>query len=111
MFLKKLVIQNFRAIDYLELDFNKGLNIIIGENNAGKTAVIDALRLSLGDFKQPEIFTVNGLIFELIEMKYLMKLKILNLTFSLNVKKKLKLHGLMSYIQLMKMGEIVYNYT
>jgi putative ATP-dependent endonuclease of the OLD family len=30
------------------LHFNKGLNILIGENNVGKTAIIDALRLCLG---------------------------------------------------------------
>ena len=53
MFLKKFIIRNFRAIDVLELDFKKGLNIIIGENNSGKTAVMDALRLCLGDFQQP----------------------------------------------------------
>ncbi|WP_048190495.1 ATP-dependent endonuclease [Methanobacterium sp. SMA-27] len=53
MYLEKLIIKNFRAIERLELDFDKGLNILIGENNSGKTAVIDALRLCLGDFKQP----------------------------------------------------------
>ena len=30
------------------LTFNKGLNIFIGENNSGKTRIIDALRLCLG---------------------------------------------------------------
>ncbi|MEL7669411.1 AAA family ATPase [Methanobacterium sp.] len=53
MYLEKFIIKNFRAIEDLELDFDKGLNIIIGENNSGKTAVIDALRLCLGDFQQP----------------------------------------------------------
>ena len=54
MFLKKFKIQNFRSIKKLEFDFKKGLNIIIGENNSGKTAIIDALRLSLSDFQQPK---------------------------------------------------------
>lgn len=53
MYLDKLIIRNFRAIEHLELNFNKGLNILIGENNSGKSAVIDALRLCLGDFQQP----------------------------------------------------------
>lgn len=52
MYLEKFIIKNFRAIELLELDFNKGLNILIGENNSGKTAIIDALRLCLGDFQQ-----------------------------------------------------------
>jgi AAA15 family ATPase/GTPase len=29
-------------IQHLVITFNKGVNIIVGENNAGKTAVIDA---------------------------------------------------------------------
>jgi putative ATP-dependent endonuclease of OLD family len=45
MYLKELIIKNFRGIENLELEFQKGLNVIIGENNTGKTAVIDALRL------------------------------------------------------------------
>lgn len=48
MFLEKFRIQNFRGIHDLTLTFNKGLNIIIGENNSGKTRIIDALRLCLG---------------------------------------------------------------
>lgn len=52
MFLKKLNIKNFRCIDDLTLDFNNGVNILIGENNSGKTAVIDALRICLSYGKQ-----------------------------------------------------------
>lgn len=48
MFLEKFRIQNFRGILDLTLTFNEGLNIIIGENNSGKTRIIDALRLCLG---------------------------------------------------------------
>ena len=47
MYLKKFRIQNFRGIEDLTLNFNKGLNILIGENNSGKTRIIDALRLCL----------------------------------------------------------------
>lgn len=45
MFLKKIAIENFRGIKSLTLELNNGLNILIGENNSGKTAVMDALRL------------------------------------------------------------------
>jgi putative ATP-dependent endonuclease of OLD family len=48
MYLEKLIIKNYRSIKELCLNFNKGLNVLIGENNAGKTAIIDALRLCLG---------------------------------------------------------------
>lgn len=48
MFLEKFNIKKFRTIENLTLIFNKGLNILIGENNSGKTAIIDALRICIG---------------------------------------------------------------
>lgn len=52
MFLEKLNIKNFRGIKELKLSFNSSVNIIIGENNAGKSAIIDALRICLSIGKQ-----------------------------------------------------------
>ncbi|OPY50889.1 MAG: DNA double-strand break repair Rad50 ATPase [Methanosaeta sp. PtaU1.Bin060] len=48
MYIKYLHIKNFRCIEELNIEFNKGLNIIIGSNNCGKTAILDTLRLALG---------------------------------------------------------------
>ena len=47
MYLKKLVIKNFRSFDKdgISLFFNKGINAIIGENNSGKSSVMDAIRI------------------------------------------------------------------
>ncbi|MGV8946618.1 MAG: ATP-dependent nuclease [Lutibacter sp.] len=47
MYLEKFIIKNFRGIENVTLNFNKGLNVLIGENNAGKSAIIDALRVCL----------------------------------------------------------------
>jgi len=47
MYLAKLTIKGFRKLKYLELKFQPGLNVIVGPNNVGKTAVIDALRALL----------------------------------------------------------------
>ncbi|MCK9313083.1 MAG: AAA family ATPase [Methanocorpusculum sp.] len=47
MYLQSMQISGFRAISKLKLVFNEKLNVIIGENNIGKTAVIDALRICL----------------------------------------------------------------
>ena len=52
MYLEKFVIKNFRSIKCLELNFKKGINILIGENNSGKSAIIDALRICLNIGKQ-----------------------------------------------------------
>lgn len=37
---------NFESPD-LDLDFNKNLNVLIGENDSGKTAIIDAIKIVL----------------------------------------------------------------
>ena len=52
MYLKKLWVKNFRCIKDVTIDLNEGVNILIGENNSGKTAILDALRISLSYGKQ-----------------------------------------------------------
>ena len=47
-FLHSLHVSNFRALDDAIFTFQPGLNVIIGANNAAKTAAIDALRLVFG---------------------------------------------------------------
>lgn len=47
--LKHLQIQNYALIEKLEIDFEQGLNIITGETGAGKSIIIDALSLILGE--------------------------------------------------------------
>ncbi|MGO9315800.1 MAG: ATP-dependent nuclease [Syntrophobacteraceae bacterium] len=52
MVLKKFNVKHYRSIKDASIDFNKGVNILIGENNSGKTAVLDALRVCLSYGKQ-----------------------------------------------------------
>jgi len=47
MWLRELQIRNFRRIDELTVSFPRGLTVLVGENNSGKTTIIDALRLML----------------------------------------------------------------
>ena len=47
--LKKLYIQNYAIIDEIEIDFSPKLNIITGETGAGKSILMGALSLILGD--------------------------------------------------------------
>ena len=47
--LKNLTVQNYALIDELQLQFGKGLNIITGETGAGKSVLMGALGLLLGD--------------------------------------------------------------
>ncbi len=53
MHLAKLVIKNFRKMAHAELTFQAGLNILVGSNNVGKTAVVDALRALLAGHEEP----------------------------------------------------------
>ena len=48
MHLSKLHVSNYRCLKNAEVRFRPGPNVILGENNAGKTAVLSALRLVLG---------------------------------------------------------------
>lgn len=47
--LEKLYIKNYLIIKECELTFTKGLNILTGETGAGKTIILDALSLILGE--------------------------------------------------------------
>ncbi len=47
--LTKLVIQNYAIIDLIEINFSKHFNIITGETGAGKSILVGALSLILGE--------------------------------------------------------------
>ena len=54
MYLTELTITNFRSFgsDGITVKFREGLTALVGENDSGKTAVIDALRFLLGTTDQ-----------------------------------------------------------
>ncbi len=47
--LLELEVKNFALIDHLHLQLEKGLNILTGETGAGKSILIDALNMALGE--------------------------------------------------------------
>ncbi|MCA0401555.1 MAG: AAA family ATPase [Proteobacteria bacterium] len=47
MYLSDVSIKNFRILRDFRLRLNSGINLIVGENNSGKTALVDALRYAL----------------------------------------------------------------
>ena len=59
MRLRQLTIKNFRKIETATIDFPKGLCVVVGENNAGKTAIIDALRLMLFSGRELDALRLN----------------------------------------------------
>ncbi len=54
--LQKLHIQNYAIIEDLQIDFQSGLNIITGETGAGKSILMGALNLILGERADSSIF-------------------------------------------------------
>ena len=49
MYISKVVIKNYRSIKDLVLNFNPGKNIIVGKNNSGKSNIIKAIDIVLGE--------------------------------------------------------------
>ena len=43
MIIKSLTLRNFRNYDYAKVDFDSKLNVIVGDNAAGKTNLVEAI--------------------------------------------------------------------
>ena len=54
MKLKRLELTNFRVFEQATFDFQPGMNLLVGINGAGKSSVLDALRLLLSRALLPE---------------------------------------------------------
>lgn len=48
MYLRRVHIKNFRNLADFTIELREGLNVIVGENNIGKTNILDAIRAALG---------------------------------------------------------------
>lgn len=48
MYIEKIEISNYRNFDHFEMSFHKGLNVIVGANNSGKTGLLKAINLLSG---------------------------------------------------------------
>jgi len=58
--LKKLKIKHFAIIDDLELDFYSGMTVLTGETGAGKSIIIDAISLLLGERADKSMIRSNA---------------------------------------------------
>lgn len=57
--LKRITINNFRCLQSeIKIDFEEDLTVIVGENDAGKTSLVDALKVALqGQKVEPDDFS------------------------------------------------------
>jgi len=58
--LKELHIKNFAIIDQLRVEFGNGLNVLTGETGAGKSIIVDALNLALGERASSELIRTGS---------------------------------------------------
>lgn len=71
--LKSLSVQNFALIEHVSLQFHEGLHVITGETGSGKSILLGALNLILGErsdfsvIRNPEKKTVVEAVFQLSE--------------------------------------------
>jgi DNA repair protein RecN (Recombination protein N) len=71
--LSELRVENYAVIDQAVVEFASGLNLLTGETGAGKSILIDALALLLGDKASPDVIrhgcekAVISCVFELTE--------------------------------------------
>ena len=45
--IKKMIIKGFKKFEKLEIEFNNGMNVIIGNNESGKSTILEAIDIVL----------------------------------------------------------------
>lgn len=58
MIIKELQLKNFRGLTDTKITFNPGFNLIVGENGAGKSSILDAIRINMKQI-WPKIYGKN----------------------------------------------------
>lgn len=109
MYIEKIKLQNFRNYEQLELDLNKNINIIYGENAQGKTNIIESIFLcafgkSFRTSKEKEMIKFNEEK-SLIEAFYQKKDRDGKIKIELGNKKQISLNG----IKIKKLSELLGN--
>lgn len=62
MYIQKISIKNYRCFRDFSMEFQKGLNVIIGSNNSGKTGLLYAIRLLNEPVLSVDDFNKNNLL-------------------------------------------------
>ena len=47
MYLEKVNIENYKAIEKVDIDLKSGINLVIGDNGAGKISVLEGIAIAL----------------------------------------------------------------
>lgn len=60
IFLKKIILENFQSHEYSVIDFDQGLNVIVGQSDSGKTAIIRGIKWALYNEPSGDYFIRQG---------------------------------------------------
>ena len=109
MYIEKIKLQNFRNYEQLELDLNKNINIIYGDNAQGKTNILEAIFLcafgkSFRTNKEKELIEIGK---EFLDVSAFYKKSDRDGKIQINIsdKKNVKLNG----VKLKKLSELLGN--
>ena len=73
--LQNLHVKNLALIDEIEIDFQKGLNILTGETGAGKSIILGSVSLALGGRYSTDILR-KGARYGFVELTFTVEMKI-----------------------------------
>ena len=98
MYIQKLKLENFRNYENQEIEFDKNVNIIYGDNAQGKTNILESIFIcSLGKSfrtnKEKELINKEKK-FAKIEMISFKEDRNIKINFELNEKKKFNINGI-----------------
>ena len=107
MLITNLKLQNFRNYEQLNIDFNKGINIIYGDNAQGKTNILEAIFVSsLGKSfrtnKEKELIKI-GELFSKIEVEFLKSDRDGKIKIEISDKKNILVNG----VKIKKLSELL----
>lgn len=72
MYIKKLKIKNFKCFEDFEIEFNKKLNVLVGNNDVGKSTILEAIHLCLTGFFRGK-YLKNNLVQDIFNNKCIKK--------------------------------------
>lgn len=60
IYIKKVELHNFQSHEYTEMEFDRGLNVILGNSDVGKTAILRAIKWALYNEPKGDYFIRQG---------------------------------------------------
>ena len=62
MFVRSLLVENFRSIKKVDISFQSRVTVLIGENGCGKSSILNALEAVLGRNVPKDGFDISELL-------------------------------------------------